>query len=431
MESVIYFNLTKPLKIQNVDNLVFEEAPRLYSENGIFVKKVDKELKLAQRSIIKNGIETEELYREISKALKLKIIPLSDRGEIVKYEIDGFVAPHTDIQKTLATNCIEKTLVYYIKSPIKGGETVIDKTYKCIPGDILIFDKNLTHSCNKIIEGTKIVFIGDVFIEFDYNIDKFLESDELFLPVSPSILNTTLDSRLSLLSGILIDFDYIHFGDSYECCTCPGFSSDEEQSDEEQSDDIPLKHDWISKSENNSLIREKHIPTCKTLEHKFVIPVLFLNNKYIIECTNYKVESKILYLNSYTDMLADMHISYLSDETNTKYKIINDESNVDNVLTLEDVLSYGAQFKVDRKDLHINYDYIKLCTNFIKQYFMRVCQKTYNENFVCDWGRDSNLDVDCYTFKFYILLKTNKLYKEKAAIKIQRYYREYRNNKPI
>jgi len=441
MDAIIYFNIEKDLDINQIHQMLrFESAPRLYKEGSTLVKKVDKSLKSAERSIITNGDpklrthrgnEINELYIEIKNYLNTNIVSISNRGEIVKYGVGGFVAPHTDIANIQSTNCKEKTLVYYIEAPLSGGETVIEvksqsnefKTFKCKPGDVLIFDKDLIHSCNEILEGTKIIFIGDIFIEYPYDIEAFLESDELFLPVNGSILDKSFifDRKkypgFHLLSGTLIDFNNIYYGDEYKC-KCFG---DLPELDCDPSDDRDFKYiscEDIS-IDCNRLIRESHLPECCTVKHELIIPFLFFDNYKLIEYSSisYNFLPYELEFHEIIEYVKTWRLdeSFWSTKIDCDVELFGLHGKFyDLVLETENILTNPVKFQTQHKhpmDTEtINTINLKKCTDFIKTNY-KDHYKSFKNNFMCDWGRDGALDIDCNVLRFYVLAK-NSLFNE-------------------
>ena len=170
MENIIKFTLDKEVVdlFLNLD-IQFEDAPQLkINKNTISLERyVNKEVKSASRSIIDNEDLIKYFHTCLSKQLNKSVYPLmSYRGEIVKYIIDDFVAPHRDYNRVYKSDCIARTVVFYLKNTTdNSGHTIInDELYDCKSGDVLIFNKDLIHSAAKILKGEKIVFITDIFI---------------------------------------------------------------------------------------------------------------------------------------------------------------------------------------------------------------------------------------------------------------------------
>ena len=436
MDSVIYFNLkNENLSIKKLKNLVFEDAPYLKAEGSKLIKYVNKTLKCAIRSKIEYCPEINELYSEISKVIKRKISPISPFGEIVKYVKGGFVKPHQDIDKSFTTNTVPRTLIYYLKPAEKGGETIVDKIYQCSVGDVIIFDKSLTHSCSKILEGEKIIFIGDIFIECETDFNSFLKSKELFLPVGESILKEKIDPSLSILSGTLFDFNTLSVSD--DTCECP-----------------KLKHAWKFNDLNKIYDRTLHKSDCENIYIKPYVPFIFLDNKFIIKQTrNSRFEwkreqeqEKNISSESHNDpdwVYPEISDSDSSDEeiniepllekytwnfpdervTLKNYKLLGERK--DYAKTASCMLSLDLQLKIEKVDLKINYKFLNKFEDFLFKNYSNLIAGKFDGSFEMDWGRDSYNLVNCNTFVFYFLVKNKNLGEHYAAKIIQKNLRQY------
>lgn len=78
--------------------------------------------------------------------------------ELIRYNVNDFFVRHQD--HSVGNN--DSTFLLCIQSSIKGGETILDTTpIKQNIGDLLIFDKKISHEGYKVEEGTKIVLKGN------------------------------------------------------------------------------------------------------------------------------------------------------------------------------------------------------------------------------------------------------------------------------
>ena len=452
MDSVIYFNIEKELSISNLKDLKYEDAPFLKVKDDKLVRYVDKKLKSAKRSKIDFCPEIEELYTEVSKVIKRKIVPIGKGGEIVKYNIGDFVMPHKDIDKTFSSNSIPRTLIYYIKVPLEGGDTVIDKKYKCEVGDVIIFDKNKTHSCDEILKGEKIIFIGDIFIEYENDIKSFLESKEMFLLVSKSILNEKLDPSLSLFSGVLFELDILYCAScEEECCMESECSESEPDSDASESDESDPNYDKYLDCEKKKIDekydlkdygfiinRKKHKSNCDYMSTKIVIPFLFLDNKFIIrsdmmfsgdtfeKLTNYynlpekklvnenltfrqKTIPKVIKKSPLIVNFRRFRIGELCISHDTNYKLVQRKKDYSKFI--DGIMENEIKLKVKRTNLKINYKTVSLFEKFLLENFKKFFDGEFTKKFESEWGRDGSCDINCYKFSFYVLVKKQFLYK--------------------